>query len=183
MSHGRRSWLGPTGRPFGRCPRLRWAIQCPASAARTASRFDGRRQSSAASCNRSPERSLLAGDAVHQRVPVAHLGSARFEPGLEGRDRFREHLPEIFDAGKIADDAFDLGVVEQRRLRLVAHERAFPVGKIADQRVGGDMNDIGLDAQARRNRGAPGALRTNRRTTGSRPPRGRPSRQHRPSAG
>src|ERR1700684_1647090 len=122
-------------RPAGACPRRDDELAHPRPL------LDAGRPSRAAmtvaslrrlSGGRSAERPLFARDAVHKRVPVACLGSLRFEPGLERCDRLREHLPEILDARKIADDAFYLGVVEQRRPRLVAHERTFPLAVVSD---------------------------------------------------
>jgi hypothetical protein len=87
--------IGKGGKEIGQLLRH---LSIEACSERPCARRSGRRRA---------EGSLLAGDAVHQRVPVACLGSIRFEPGLEGGDRLGKDLVEILHAVEIANDLLD----------------------------------------------------------------------------
>jgi hypothetical protein len=64
----------------------------------------------------------------------------------------RNHPINVRLAGEISGDSFHFGIVEQKRVNLVAEQGADPVRLMADERVGGDVGEFRAGADAASNR-------------------------------
>jgi hypothetical protein len=96
---------------------------------------------------------LFPCDPIEKRIKLGGLGSLGGKARLGMRDRLGEDARQVFLAREVARHPLDLGIVEQRRPRLVAHKRAFPLRIVADERIRRHVNDIGFDPETIGDRG------------------------------
>ena len=90
---------------------------------------------------------LFPRDPIEKRIKLVGLGSLGGKARLSMRNRFGEHARQVFLAREVARHAFDLGVVEQSRPGLVAHEGTLPLRIVPDERIRRHVDDIGFGAE------------------------------------